>query len=88
MRDVATEASAAAFTPEAIREIAYMSEKLNSETDNIGARRLSTVLSKIVEDVSFKAPTLEEKRYVIDEAYIESKLHDFVGKSDLTRYIL
>ncbi len=76
------------FREDAIREIARMSAKVNERTENIGARRLQTVLEKMLEEISFEAPDLENKNIVIDPAYVNERLSDIIENEDLSRYIL
>lgn len=76
------------FTPEAIEEIAQTSEKLNETTENIGARRLETVMEKLMEELSFNAPDVHEKTKEIDRDYVKAKLEKIVEDRDLSRYIL
>ncbi|MFQ5672804.1 MAG: ATP-dependent protease ATPase subunit HslU [Nitrospinales bacterium] len=76
------------FKEDAVREIARMSAVVNDKTENIGARRLQTVMEKLLEDVSFDAPTLEEKNIAIDAAYVNDKLKNIIENQDLSRYIL
>ena len=76
------------FQEDAIREIARMSAQVNERTENIGARRLQTVLEKLLEDVSFNAPDLEEKNVTIDRAYVQDRLKNIIENEDLSRYIL
>ena len=61
---------------------------MNERTENIGARRLHTVMEKLLDDVSFNAPDLTDKAITIDEAYVDRMLADIVGNNDLSRYIL
>ena len=65
-----------------------MAEEVNNRTENIGARRLHTMLEKLLEDISFQAPDLTEKKIVIDAGTVQNKLADVVGDEDLSRYIL
>ena len=65
-----------------------MAEEVNSRTENIGARRLHTIMEKLLEDISFSAPDLAEKTIVIDEARVRERLSSIVGDEDLSRYIL
>ena len=65
-----------------------MSAQVNQRTENIGARRLQTIMEKFLEDISFDAPDLEEKNIEIDAAYIQDKLKDIIQDEDLSRYIL
>ncbi len=76
------------FTDDAIDEIAGMSATVNQRTENIGARRLHTITEKILEEISFDAPHLENKTIEIDAAYVQEKLNDIVRNEDLSRYIL
>ncbi|RHY90955.1 hypothetical protein DYB35_001058 [Aphanomyces astaci] len=83
-----TERVAVTFTPDAVHEIAHVSAKVNSQTDNIGARRLATVVSKITEHMSFHAPALAGTDVVIDKSYVQAHLKDILKQTDLTKYIL
>ncbi len=83
-----TEGIELVFDNSAIRAIAGVAFKVNESTENIGARRLHTVLEKLLEDVSFNAPDLSEKKIVIDEKYVFEKLEDVTENEDLSRYIL
>ncbi|MBC8283833.1 MAG: ATP-dependent protease ATPase subunit HslU [Nitrospinae bacterium] len=76
------------FKEDAIEQIAEMSAQVNLRTENIGARRLQTIMEKFLEDISFDAPDLEEKNISIDAAYIREKLKDIIQDEDLSRYIL
>jgi len=83
-----TEGIKLTFTPDAVEAIAHMAEEVNTRTENIGARRLHTILEKLLEDISFQAPDLAEKEINIDSGTVQSKLADVVGDTDLSRYIL
>ena len=83
-----TEGIALAFTDDAIRKIADFAQTVNEHTENIGARRLHTVLEKLLDDISFEGPDLVEKTVTIDEAYVTKMLADIVKNEDLSRYIL
>ena len=76
------------FTEDAIRTIAEIAEEVNEKTENIGARRLHTILERIMEDFSFEAPDLKGQTIVIDEKIVKDKLKDITQDEDLTRYIL
>ncbi|MFQ3574129.1 MAG: ATP-dependent protease ATPase subunit HslU [Thermodesulfovibrionales bacterium] len=76
------------FTEDAIDEIADVAALVNDKTENIGARRLHTVLEKILEDVSFNACEMEGVTVTINRAYVRDKLSDIVKDEDLSRYIL
>ncbi len=76
------------FTVDAIRRIADFATTVNERTENIGARRLHTVLEKLLDEISFEGPDLEDKTVTIDEAYVTKMLADIVKNEDLSRYIL
>ncbi|NPA13054.1 MAG: ATP-dependent protease ATPase subunit HslU [Aquificae bacterium] len=76
------------FTDDAIEEIAFIAQEVNEKTENIGARRLHTILEKIMEDISFEAPDLKGQHIIIDKKIVRQKLEDVVKDEDLTRYIL
>ncbi|MDR0996402.1 MAG: ATP-dependent protease ATPase subunit HslU [Zoogloeaceae bacterium] len=78
------------FQPDGIKRLAEIAFQVNEKTENIGARRLYTVLEKLLEDVSFAAPKEGEAREVvsIDAAYVDARLSDLAGNEDLSRYVL
>jgi len=76
------------FTEDAIDEIAEIAVTVNEKTENIGARRLHTVLEKLLEDISFNAPEMENEKIVIDRKYVREKLSSVAKDEDLSRYIL
>ncbi|MDU2066189.1 MAG: ATP-dependent protease ATPase subunit HslU [Sporomusaceae bacterium] len=76
------------FAPEAIDELAEIACAVNSQTENIGARRLHTIMEKLLEDLAFEAPELEKQTIVIDRAYVQSKLSHIIENQDLTQFIL
>ncbi|MBI2251593.1 MAG: ATP-dependent protease ATPase subunit HslU [Armatimonadetes bacterium] len=76
------------FKEEGIKEIARLASEVNSQTENIGARRLHTLLEKLLEDLSFNAPFPEAVKISIDEEYVRKKLEEIVKNEDLSRYIL
>ncbi|HEY2494860.1 MAG TPA: ATP-dependent protease ATPase subunit HslU [Paenibacillus sp.] len=76
------------FEPEAIRVIAQMAATVNQNTENIGARRLHTILEKLLEDLSFEAPELTLERMTITPEYVKEKLADIAQDRDLSQYIL
>ncbi len=76
------------FTKEAIEEIAQIAAQINERTEDIGARRLYTIMEKLLDEVSFNAPELSGQEIVIDAAYVRKKLEEFVKDEDLSRYIL
>ena len=61
---------------------------MNERTENIGARRLHTVMEKLLDEISFEAPDLADKSITIDDAYVDRMLADIVSNEDLSRYIL
>jgi ATP-dependent HslUV protease ATP-binding subunit HslU len=83
-----TEGVRITFTKDSIRRIAEMAWQVNERTENIGARRLHTILECLLENISFEAPDKQGTEIVIDAAYVESHLSELVGNEDLSRYIL
>jgi len=85
---MATEDVIIDFTDEAIDSIAHFAFKVNEQTENIGARRLQTIMEKLLEEISFEGPDLEPKNQRIDAGYVEAMLAETVKDQDLSRYIL
>jgi ATP-dependent HslUV protease ATP-binding subunit HslU len=85
---LATENVELEFTPEGITRLAHIAFEVNERTENIGARRLSTVMERLLDDVSFEAARLDGQRIVIDAAYVDARLHELSHNEDLSRYIL
>jgi ATP-dependent HslUV protease ATP-binding subunit HslU len=85
---LATEQAHLEFTPDGIRQIARHAFQLNQTTQNIGARRLHTLLERILEEISFSAPDLHGQTTKIDAAYVDSRLKDLLADQDLSRFIL
>jgi ATP-dependent HslUV protease ATP-binding subunit HslU len=83
-----TESVKVNFTEDGIAEIAEMAALINDRTQNIGARRLYTMMEKLLDEISFDAPEMSGKSMVIDAKYVREKLKDFVEDEDLSRYIL
>jgi ATP-dependent HslUV protease ATP-binding subunit HslU len=83
-----TEGVTLSFTDDAVRRIAEYAALVNERSENIGARRLHTVLEKLLDEISFEGPDLAEKTVVIDEDYVTRALADIVKNDDLSRYIL
>ncbi|HEX7249219.1 MAG TPA: ATP-dependent protease ATPase subunit HslU [Burkholderiales bacterium] len=83
-----TEGAAVEFRPEAIRRIAEIAFQVNEKTENIGARRLYTVLEKLLEEISFDAGTRGPKEIRIDAAYVDARLGELAKDEDLARYVL
>jgi ATP-dependent HslUV protease ATP-binding subunit HslU len=71
-----------------VHQIANFATLVNERTENIGARRLHTVMEKLLDEISFEGPDLVNKRVTIDEAYVTKMLADIVKNEDLSRYIL
>ncbi len=76
------------FREDAIQEIASIAVRVNERTENIGARRLFTIMERLLEEISFEAPQLKEKKVTIDAKYVQDKLSGIVKDEDLSRYIL
>jgi ATP-dependent HslUV protease ATP-binding subunit HslU len=83
-----TESVKVTFTEDGIAEIAEMAALINERTENIGARRLYTMMEKLLDEISFDAPEMSGKDMVIDVKYVQKRLKDFVQDEDLSRYIL
>ena len=83
-----TEDLAVTFTPDAVERIADFAARVNDTTENIGARRLHTVMERLLDELSFDAPDRADKTVTIDEAYVDRMLADIVKNEDLSRYIL
>ncbi|OIP91618.1 MAG: HslU--HslV peptidase ATPase subunit [Syntrophaceae bacterium CG2_30_49_12] len=85
---MATEGVKLIFKDDAIAEIAEVATVVNEKTENIGARRLYTIMETLLEEISFDAPEMTEKKALIDANYVREKLEDIVEDEDLSRYIL
>jgi ATP-dependent HslUV protease ATP-binding subunit HslU len=85
---MATEGIDLVFEDGAVEEVAQIADDVNSRTENIGARRLHTVMEKLLDDVSFTAHELNRQRIVITREYVRERLHAIVEDEDLSRYIL
>jgi len=83
-----TEGVDVVFEDDSVEEIAEIAEEVNNLTENIGARRLHTIMECLLEDILFDAPDIKEKRKVIDRKHVEEKLKDIKDNEDLSRYIL
>ena len=83
-----TEGITLEFNPAAIKELAALATRVNERTENIGARRLHTVMEKLLEDISFEAPDLGKQKITITDAYVRERLADLIEDEDLSRYIL
>ena len=85
---LSTEGVALSFSSDGIQRIAELGWQVNETTENIGARRLHTILERLLEDISYNAPELAGKEIVIDAIYVDGHLAEFVQDEDLSRYIL
>src|SRR3954453_1393081 len=85
---LSTEGLSVRFTDGAVGRIADFATLVNERTENIGARRLHTVMEKLLDEVSFEAPDMNEREVTIDDAYVDRMLADIVGNDDLSRYVL
>jgi ATP-dependent HslUV protease ATP-binding subunit HslU len=83
-----TEGIKLTFTEDALIEVARIAAQVNESTENIGARRLHTIMEKLLEDISFDGPDLKKKNIKIDAVYVRKQLADIVKDQDLSRYIL
>jgi ATP-dependent HslUV protease ATP-binding subunit HslU len=85
---LATEGVKLEFAPDGLEALADIAFEVNRTTQNIGARRLHTILERVVEDVSFDGPDLADKHVVIDAGYVRGRLMEIVQKEDLSKFIL
>jgi ATP-dependent HslUV protease ATP-binding subunit HslU len=85
---IGTEGVSVSFTPAAVERLADFAARVNEATENIGARRLHTVMERLLDELSFNAPELGRESVTIDEKYVERMLADIVKNEDLSRYIL
>ncbi len=83
-----TEGVELSFTDDGVDRIAAIAEEVNNTTENIGARRLHTLMEKLLENILFQAPDVKEKNIEIDAGFVDSQLKDIVENEDLSRYIL
>lgn len=83
-----TEGLEVEFTPDALDELAEVAYLVNSRTENIGARRLHTVLEKVLEDLSFRAPGMSRQKIIVDQDFVSSQVSEIIKDEDLSRYIL
>ena len=85
---LATEGIFLNFQPDSIRELARLASQVNERTENIGARRLHTIMEKLLEEISFNAPDLGEQGITITADYVQERLANLIADEDLSRYIL
>lgn len=83
-----TEGLKVAFTDDAVETVARFATSVNEQTENIGARRLHTILEKVLDELSFEAPDMKKKNVKVDAAYVNKQLAEIVKNQDLSRYIL
>ncbi|MFY9585297.1 MAG: ATP-dependent protease ATPase subunit HslU [Candidatus Acidiferrales bacterium] len=83
-----TEGVKLTFTEDAVSALAHFAALVNEQTENIGARRLHTILEKVLDEISFEAPELKKKNVKVDAAYVSKQLAEIVKNQDLSRYIL
>jgi ATP-dependent HslUV protease ATP-binding subunit HslU len=83
-----TEGIKLTFSDEALQEVAKFAAAVNEATENIGARRLHTIMEKLLDEISFEGPDLKKKIVRVDAAYVQKQLADIVKNQDLSRYIL
>ncbi|MYA95414.1 MAG: ATP-dependent protease ATPase subunit HslU [Nitrospinae bacterium] len=85
---LATEGVGITFGEDAVKEVADFAFRINEQTENIGARRLHTIMERLLEEISFRAPEMSGENVEIDAAYVRERLSDIVEDLDLSRYIL
>ncbi|HEX6833983.1 MAG TPA: HslU--HslV peptidase ATPase subunit, partial [Rudaea sp.] len=85
---LATEGVTLQFTPDGVRRLAEIAYGVNERTENIGARRLHTVLERLLDSISYEAPDRGGETYRVDAAYVDQHLNSLVQDQDLSRYIL
>lgn len=85
---LSTEGVTLEYTQDAIKKIANLSFQMNATVENIGARRLHTIIEKLMDEISFDAPDYKGKKYVVDEKMVEEKLKDMIDPDDPKKYIL
>jgi ATP-dependent HslUV protease ATP-binding subunit HslU len=83
-----TEGVELTFAADGIAAVAELAEQVNRTTENIGARRLHTILERVLDEVSFEGAELPDRRVLVDAAYVRTRLKGIAGDADLSRYIL
>ena len=76
------------FTDDAVEALAEFAFQVNQTTQNIGARRLYTIMERLLEELSFEAPDLQDKQVVVDAAYVRERLEELTKDEDLSQFIL
>lgn len=85
---LATEGVELSFTDDALRELASLATAVNAATEDIGARRLHTIIERVIEDISFDAPELQGQQITIDAAFVAERIGEVAADEDLSSYIL
>jgi ATP-dependent HslUV protease ATP-binding subunit HslU len=85
---LATEGVTLEVTPDAVQRLAQIAFEVNERTENIGARRLATVMERLLDELSFEAPDLAGRAVVIDRAQVDERLAELARNEDLSRYVL
>jgi ATP-dependent HslUV protease ATP-binding subunit HslU len=85
---MATENLELDFAPEAVKELASMAWRVNDQHENIGARRLATIMESLLEDLAFTAPEIQPTKVTITAEYVKERLADLISDADLTKFIL
>jgi ATP-dependent HslUV protease ATP-binding subunit HslU len=85
---LATEEIELVFEDDAIDELASIAARVNQQTENIGARRLYTILERLLDDISYTAPEIADKQVIIDRQYVQARLENIVKSEDLSHFIL
>jgi ATP-dependent HslUV protease ATP-binding subunit HslU len=85
---LATEGVQLTFAEDAAGELARVAVEVNTRTENIGARRLHTILERLLDELSFEAPDVADKQVTVDAAFVRARLEDLAHDEDLSRYIL
>ena len=85
---IATEGVTLSFTADAIARVAKLAAEVNEKVENIGARRLQTIMERLVEEISFTAEDMSGTTLDIDAAYVDRQLADVVGDTDLSKHVL
>lgn len=85
---LATEGVKLTYTPDGVEALADIAFEVNRTTQNIGARRLHTILERVVEEISYEGPDLKDKNVTIDGKYVRDRLNEILEKEDLSKFIL
>jgi ATP-dependent HslUV protease ATP-binding subunit HslU len=85
---LATEGVQLTFTPDGVEALADIAFEVNRTAQNIGARRLHTILERVVEEISYEGPDLPDKNVKVDAGYVRGRLNEILEKEDLSKFIL